>query len=72
MEIKKEQLEAINHRDGNALVSASAGSGKTFVMIQRVISLVLEKKANVNEILCVTFTDMAAREMKEKMRKAFI
>lgn len=71
MEIKKEQLEAINHRYGNALVSASAGSGKTFVMIQRIISLIAQRKADINQILCVTFTDMAAREMKEKMRKAF-
>ena len=70
MEIKKEQLEAINHRHGNALVSASAGSGKTFVMIQRIISLILTKQATIDNVLCVTFTDKAAREMKEKLRRA--
>ena len=69
MELKKEQLEAINHNEGNVLISASAGSGKTFVMIQRLIRLIIEKRATVKEILAVTFTEAAAHEMKEKLKK---
>lgn len=54
----------------NVLVSASAGSGKTFVMINRVINLIINGKAHLNEIMCVTFTDFAAREMKQKLSDA--
>lgn len=71
-ELKKEQREAVFHNDGNLLVSASAGSGKTFVMIERLIRLVSEKKASVNQILAVTFTEAAAAEMKEKLKKALV
>lgn len=70
MQLKKEQEAVINHGEGNLLVSASAGSGKTFTMIRRLIRLITEGKANVNEILAVTFTEKAAAEMKEKLRKA--
>ena len=58
------------HDDGNILVSASAGSGKTHTMIERVKRLVLEKNVNVGQILCVTFTEKAASEMKEKLKSA--
>ncbi len=71
-ELKKEQREAVFHNDGNLLVSASAGSGKTFVMIERLIRLVSEKRASVNQILAVTFTEAAASEMKEKLKAAFV
>lgn len=71
-ELKKEQKNAIFHDDGNILVSASAGSGKTFVMIQRLIRLISEKKADVSEILAVTFTDSAAADMKDKLKKAIV
>ena len=72
MEIKKEQQDIINHNEGNIIVSASAGSGKTFVMIQRLIRLIVQKKADISEILTVTFTDASARDMKEKLKKALI
>ncbi|MBO5068597.1 MAG: UvrD-helicase domain-containing protein [Clostridia bacterium] len=64
------QFQAVMHDDGNILVSASAGSGKTHTMIERVKRLVLEKNANVGQILCVTFTEKAASEMKEKLKSA--
>lgn len=64
------QLEAVLHEQGNILVSASAGSGKTHTMIERVKRLILEKNIDVSEILCVTFTEKAALEMKEKLKKA--
>ncbi len=71
-ELKKEQAQAVFHDDGNILVSASAGSGKTFVMIERLIRLIVEGKAGVKEILAVTFTEMAASEMKEKLKSALV
>ncbi len=64
------QKEIVFHGNGNVLVSASAGSGKTHTMIERIIRLVSEEKVNVNEILCVTFTEAAAFEMKEKLKTA--
>ncbi len=71
-ELKKEQLEVVNFDKGNILVSASAGSGKTFVMIERVIRLITEKKADVKELLAVTFTESAASDMKEKLKDALV
>lgn len=67
--LKEEQIKAIDHNDGNILISASAGSGKTFVMLERLIRLVSEGKASLNEILAVTFTEAAADEMKEKLKR---
>ena len=67
MGVTEKQAKAINFENGNALISASAGSGKTFVMISRVVKLIIEGKADVNEILCVTFTSKAAAEMKQKL-----
>ncbi len=69
-ELKKEQIEVINHEEGNILVSASAGSGKTFVMINRLIRLIVEQKTSVKNVLCVTFTEAAASEMKAKLKDA--
>ena len=66
------QEKCINHLNGNAIVSASAGSGKTFVIIERIIKLVTENRAMVDDILAVTFTKLAANEMKEKLKKALI
>ncbi len=67
-----EQLNCINHDKGNLIVSASAGSGKTHVIIERIIRLVRDKNISVNRILAVTFTRLAAEEMKEKLKKALI
>ncbi|MBO5714540.1 MAG: UvrD-helicase domain-containing protein [Clostridia bacterium] len=72
-ELKTEQRQAIYDHDGtDVIVSASAGSGKTFVMIERLIRLILAKKLSVNELLAVTFTEKAAGEMKEKLTSAII
>lgn len=64
------QQKAIEHSGKNALVSASAGSGKTFVVIERIIKLITEKNVSVKNILAVTFTKLAAQEMKEKLLNA--
>ena len=65
-----EQRRAVTETAGNMLVSASAGSGKTYVMIERLIGIVLDGKAKVSEILAVTFTEAAAAEMKQKLVSA--
>ena len=66
----EEQKKAIMRDKGNILVSASAGSGKTFVMIERLIRLITEEKTDVENILAVTFTQLAAQEMKTKLADA--
>ena len=65
-----EQLDAIK-AEGKTIVSASAGSGKTTVMIEKIVRLITAG-ADVKEILAVTFTKKAAAQMKEKLRKELI
>ena len=70
MAFTEEQIKAIES-EGRTIVSASAGSGKTTVMIEKIIRLIKEG-ADVEEILAVTFTKKAASQMKEKLSKALI
>ncbi len=67
-----EQKNVIEHRGKNMLVSAAAGSGKTAVLVERIISLVTDEKnpIDLDKLLVVTFTKAAAGEMKERIRKA--
>ena len=67
--LKPEQSVAINSDCGEMVVSASAGSGKTFVMINRILRLILDKKTDIDGVLCVTFTESAAADMKSKLKK---
>ncbi|MBQ0004817.1 MAG: UvrD-helicase domain-containing protein [Clostridiales bacterium] len=62
-----EQREAIETLDKSILVSAAAGSGKTAVLIQRIINIILKGEADVDEMLVVTFTNAAAAEMRVKL-----
>lgn len=66
------QLDVINTRDRNILVSAAAGSGKTAVLVERIIKMISDKEhgINIDELLVVTFTKAAAQEMKERVRDA--
>ena len=64
-----EQLLAISLRGGPLLVSASAGSGKTAVLVARVMRLVLEERIDIDRLLVVTFTRAAAEEMKTRIRR---
>lgn len=66
----EDQLQAIEKRDSNILVSASAGSGKTAVLVERIIQKVLNEYLDVDKILVVTFTNAAAQELKEKILNA--
>ncbi len=67
-----EQREAIEHSGENILLAAAAGSGKTAVLVQRIIELICRKDtpANINELLVLTYTDAAAKEMREKISDA--
>lgn len=68
----KEQEAAIKARNSNLLVTAAAGSGKTAVLVERVIRLVTQDGIDIDKLLIVTFTRSAAAEMKERIRKAVL
>ncbi|RLC32792.1 hypothetical protein DRH13_01070 [Candidatus Woesebacteria bacterium] len=65
--LNKEQLEAIKHKGGPLLIIAGAGTGKTTVITERIKYLLLSKKVKLSEILALTFTEKAAREMEERV-----
>ena len=58
------QKEAVLYLDGPLLIVAGAGSGKTKVLTSRIAHIIKEKKAYPNQILAVTFTNKAAKEMQ--------
>ena len=68
-ELNKEQKAAVLNVDGPSLVVAGAGSGKTKVLTSKLAYLVDQKKAWPNQILCVTFTNKAAKEMRDRVIK---
>ena len=65
--LNKNQKEAIIDLEGPCLIVAGAGSGKTRVLTSRIVHIIKEKKAWPNQILCVTFTNKAAREMQNRI-----
>jgi DNA helicase II / ATP-dependent DNA helicase PcrA len=62
------QQKAIEHVHGPMLVIAGAGTGKTTVLIRRIASLIREGHAQPSEILALTYTDNAAKEMRERVQ----
>ena len=67
--LNKAQKEAVLHLDGPLLIVAGAGSGKTKVLTSRIAHIIKEKKAFPNQILSVTFTNKAAKEMQNRVSK---
>lgn len=68
----KDQQKVIELRKRNILVSAAAGSGKTAVLVQRIIQMITDKEnpVDIDKLLIVTFTKAAAREMRDRIGKA--
>ena len=67
MKFTKEQKDAIHSKDGNTLLVACAGSGKTTVLTQRIRYLIEEKGVKPSEIVAITFTVKAADEMRKRI-----
>ena len=67
--LNKEQKDAVLSTEGPNLIVAGAGSGKTRVLTTRLIHIINQKKAWPNQILCVTFTNKAAKEMQNRVIK---
>ena len=65
--LNKEQEEAVVHKEGPLLIIAGAGTGKTTVITRRIAWLLSEGLCKTNEILALTFTDKAARQMQERV-----
>ena len=65
--LNKEQKEAVLNTEGPNLIVAGAGSGKTRVITTRLIHVIHQKKAWPSQILCVTFTNKAAKEMQNRV-----
>ena len=68
----KEQLSAIETRNCNLLVAAAAGSGKTAVLVERIIRIITneDNPVDIDKLLVVTFTNAAAAEMRERIAAA--
>ena len=70
MDWTNEQKQAIYEKNSNILVSAAAGSGKTAVLVERIINRVINENVDIDKILIVTFTNAAASEMRERILEA--
>ena len=66
----KEQKQAIYEKGSNLLVAAAAGSGKTAVLVERIINKVMNENVDIDKLLVVTFTNAAAAEMRERVLDA--
>lgn len=67
-----DQARAINARSCNLLVSAAAGSGKTAVLVERIIGILMQDGIDIDRLLVVTFTQAAAAEMRSRISRTLI
>ena len=69
--LTKQQQQAVEDRGGKLLVSAAAGSGKTMVLVERLMRYILDpiSPANIDDFLIITYTKAAAAELREKIAK---
>ena len=63
----RDQLRAISARDSSVLVSAAAGSGKTAVLVERLLRRITDEGHDVTEFLIITYTKAAATELRRKI-----
>lgn len=70
LHLNKAQKEAIEHKGGPLLIIAGAGTGKTTVITERIKHFIATEQANPQEILALTFTEKAAREMEDRVDRA--
>ena len=71
-DLNPEQREAVRHLDGPLLVLAGAGSGKTLVITRKIAWMVQDCEIEARHIAAITFTNKAAREMKERIGKLLV
>ncbi|MEA2394703.1 MAG: ATP-dependent helicase/nuclease subunit, partial [Solirubrobacteraceae bacterium] len=71
-ELTPEQAEAIARRDGDLVLSATAGSGKTSVLVERFVRSVVDDGLRPDELLAITFTDKAAGELRGRVRSRLL
>ncbi len=71
MKLTAAQEEAVELRDGSALVSAGAGTGKTSVLVERFVRAVLDDGVAVDSVLAITFTEKAAGQLADRVRRRF-
>jgi ATP-dependent helicase/nuclease subunit A len=70
--LTREQVRAVDRRDGSLLVCAGAGTGKTTVLVERFVRAVIDEGTPVESMLAITFTEKAAAEMKTRVRRRFM
>lgn len=70
MKWTSDQLEAIESKGKNILVAAAAGSGKTAVLVERIIQKIIKQNIDIDKLLVVTFTNAAASEIRQRILEA--
>lgn len=68
--LNEQQQKAVESNEKNIVVAASAGTGKTTVLVERVLRKILNENIDLNRMLILTFTEAAAENMKNRLEKA--
>lgn len=70
--MNKQQVAVVENRNGELLVAAAAGSGKTFVLVERLLQRILgDEQRNITDFVVITYTNEAARELKQRITAEF-